>query len=219
MTPNFPPGTADSRESITDWWNRTRYRLYAPVYDWGARPLERGRKRAIERLEPQPGEHILILGSGTGMDLEYLPRGMEVTAIDAVSAMVRRTEARSESLGIDADVRVGDARSLPFDDDTFDFVVLHLVLSVVPDPEQVVAESARVLDSDGRVSIYDKFVAEESDPSLLRRAVNPAARFLFADLNRRLEPMATGTDLDIGKREPFLGGLYTATVARPTDGE
>ena len=219
MTGNFRSGTTDRGQSIADWWNRTRYRLYAPVYDWGARPLERGRKRAIERLDPRPGEHILILGSGTGMDLEYLPSGVKVTAIDAVSAMVRRTKERSETVGIDVDARVGDARSLPFDDETFDAVVLHLVLSVVPKPENVVAESARVLDPDGRVSIYDKFVAEESEPSLLRRAVNPAARFLFADLNRRLEPMVAGTGLDIGKREPFLGGLYTVTVARPTAGE
>jgi ubiquinone/menaquinone biosynthesis C-methylase UbiE len=150
------------------------------------------------------------------MDLEHLPTGVEVTAIDAVSAMVRRTEARGKALGIDVDARVGDARSVPFDDDTFDAVVLHLVLSVVPDPDQVVTESARVLDSDGRVSIYDKFVPEESHPSLLRRAVNPAARFLFADLNRQLEPMVADTDLDIGEREPFLGGLYTVTIARPT---
>jgi ubiquinone/menaquinone biosynthesis C-methylase UbiE len=219
MMGNFRSGTAESRQSIADWWNRARYRLYAPVYDWGARPLERGRKRAIERLDPQPGEHILILGSGTGMDLEYLPTGVEVTAIDAVSAMVQRTKARGETVGIDVDARVGDARSLPFDDETFDAVLLHLVLSVVPEPEKVVAESARVLNQDGRVSIYDKFITEGSDPSLLRRAVNPAARFLFADLNRRLEPMVTGTSLDIGKREPFLGGLYTVTIARPNSDE
>lgn len=70
------------------------------------------------------------------------------------------------------DARVGDARSLPFEDDSFDVVLLHLVLSVIPDSEAVVAETARVLDSDGRVSIYDKFVPRETDPSRLRRAVN-----------------------------------------------
>jgi len=205
--------------TVADWWNRFRYRLYAPVYDWGARPLERGRKRAIERLDPQRGERILLLGSGTGMDLEYVPQGVDVTAIDVTPAMVRRTEARGDSLGIDVDARVGDARSLPFDDESFDAVVLHLVLSVVPDPEAVVAETARVLDADGRVSIYDKFISEGSDPSILRRAVNPVARFLFADLNRRFEPMITGTGLDVETREPFLGGLYTVTIARPTADE
>lgn len=219
MNNKFSPDTVDDQSLVTDWWNRTRYRLYAPVYDWGARPLERGRQRAIERLDPQPGEHILILGSGTGMDLEYLPAGVQVTAIDVAPAMVHRTRERGDSVGLDVDARVGDARSLPFDDDTFDAVLLHLVLSVVPQPEEVVTESARVLDTDGRISIYDKFISEGSKPSLLRRAANPVARFLFADLNRRLEPMMAGTDLEIGTREPFLRGLYTVTIARPSHGE
>jgi ubiquinone/menaquinone biosynthesis C-methylase UbiE len=81
---------------VSNWWNRTRYGLYAPVYDWGARPLERGRRRAIERLDVQPDDRILILGSGTGMDLEHLPPGVAVTAIDVTPAMVRRTERRAD---------------------------------------------------------------------------------------------------------------------------
>lgn len=205
--------------TVPDWWNRTRYRLYAPVYDWGAKPLERGRERAIDRLDPQPGDRVLMLGSGTGMDLEYIPPGVSVTAIDVTPAMVRRTEARAQALGRDVDARVGDARSLPFDDDAFDAVLLHLVLSVVPEPTAVVAETERVLAPGGRVSIYDKFVPHDSSPSLLRRAINPLARVVFADLTRSLDPMLADTDLAIDTREPFLGGIYTVTIVRPAGRE
>lgn len=205
--------------TVSNWWNRTRYGLYAPVYDWGARPLERGRRHAIEQLDIQPGDSVLIPGSGTGMDLEYLPAGVEVTAIDVTPAMVRRTEKRGELLGLDVDARIGDARSLPFEDDSFDAVLLHLVLSVVPDPEEVVAETARVLNSEGRISIYDKFIPEGTKPSLLRRAVNPVARFLFADLTRHLEPMAAGTELELTTEESVLGGIYTVTIAGLSRGE
>ncbi|MDT3434875.1 methyltransferase domain-containing protein [Haloarcula sp. 1CSR25-25] len=202
--------------TVSNWWNRTRYGLYAPVYDWGAQPLERGRRRAIERLDIQSGDRVLIPGSGTGMDLEHLPAGVEVTAIDVTPAMVRRTERRGNSLGLDVDARVGDARSLSFEDDSFDVVLLHLILSVISHPERVVAETARVLDSEGRVSIYDKFVPEGTRPSLLRRAINPVARFLFADLTRRLEPMTADTDLELTTEESFLGGIYTVTIAAPS---
>lgn len=202
--------------TLANWWNRVRYRLYAPVYDRVASPLERGRQRAIDRLDPEPGDRILILGCGTGLDLEYLPTDVEITAIDVTPEMVRRTAARADRLGFDADVRVGDARTLPFDDDAFDGVLLHLVLSVVPEPESVVAETARVLAPDGRVSIFDKFVSQGTEPSLPRRAINPVARFLFADLNRRLELLVADTDLELGSREPFFFGLYTATIARPS---
>lgn len=211
--------TDTQEETRSDWWNRTRYRLYAPVYDIGAKPLEGGRKRAIERLELDADDEILILGCGTGTDLEYLPRDASITAIDLTPAMVEKTDSRAEKLGMDVDTRTGDARDLPYEDDRFDAVLVHLVVSVVPEPNRVMNETARVLAREGRVSIFDKFVPETTTPSLLRRALNPVARFLFADLNRSLEPMVEATNLALGDRESFLGGLYTVTVARPAGAE
>lgn len=203
----------------TNRWNRVRYRLYAPVYDVVARPLERGRQRAIERLDPGPDDRVLVLGCGTGMDVEYLPEGATVVAVDLTPSMVRRTATRAESLDRDVATGIADAQALPFADDAFDAVLLHLVLSVVPDPGTVVSETARVLAPDGRASLYDKFAPEDGDPSLARRVANPVARLLFADLNRPLEPMLAGTSLAVGRRETFFGGLYTVTVARPAGEE
>lgn len=207
------PDTTDWAE----WWNRLRYQLYAPIYDWVARPLESGRERALEQIVPTSGERILILGSGPGSDLPYLPDGASITAVDAVPAMVRRTRERAETLGMDVEARVGDAQALPFEDNRFDVVLLHLLLSVVPHPEAVVAETTRVLVPTGRVSIYDKFVPEGTEPSLLRRAVNPLARFLFSDLTRELDSLLAGSGLEITEpREHALGGLYTIARARPS---
>lgn len=137
--------------------NRARYGLYAPVYDLAARPLERGRQRAIERLALSPDDRVLVVGCGTGSDLAYLPAGTSVSAIDLTPAMVDRTRDRAEALDLDLDARVGDAQSLPYQDGAFDAVLLHLVLSIVPDPRAVAVETERVLAPGGRVSIYDKF--------------------------------------------------------------
>lgn len=200
--------------TLAEWWNRTRYRLYAPVYDWAARPLEAGRRRAIERLELGPDDEILILGSGPGVDLDYLPRNAHITAVDAAPEMVERAARRADTLGRAVDARVGDAQNLSLPDDSYDAVLLHLVLSVVPDPHAVAAETARVLRPDGRASVFDKFVAEDEEPSLLRRMLNPAARVLFSDLTRSLDPMLAGSGLEAGAREPVFGGLYTITIAR-----
>lgn len=200
----------------TDWWNRTRYRAYAPVYDWLAKPLEAGRERALDSLALEPGDRVLIVGCGTGADLPYFPAGVEVAAVDVTPAMVRRTEDRAADLGIDVDARVADARALPFDDDAFDAVVLHLVLAVVPEPHRVLAEVARVLAPDGRASVFDKFLPPDAEPSLLRRALNPIARVLFSDLNRRLEPLLDGSGLAVETRRTVLGDLYTIATLRPT---
>ena len=195
-------------------WNRIRYRLYAPVYDSIAKPLERGRQEAIESLELEPGQKLLIVGCGTGLDLDYVPKGVDVTAIDVTPEMVRRTQARAERLGHDVDVRVTDARSLSFDDDEFDAGTLHLLLAVVPDPKAVVDEVSRVLAPDGSVSLFDKFLREGETVSLPRRALNPVARLLFSDLTRRLDPLFADTDLTVEVRDTVLRGLYTIAIAR-----
>lgn len=195
--------------------NRARYRGYAPVYDHLARVFEPGRVRAIDRLEPAAEDRILILGAGTGRDLEHLPPTAEITTVDLTPAMVRRTAARADALGLDVDARVGDAQSLDLEENAFDVVLLHLVLTVVPDPTAVVAETARVLAPDGRVSIYDKFVPEGTTPSAIRRALNPLARLLFSDLTRELGPMLAETDLELVSRTSVYGDLYTIAIARP----
>jgi len=158
---------------LSNWWTRRRYRLYAPVYGLVAKPLERGRKRAVDRLDLDTGDRVLIVGCGTGSNLTYLPDNVAVTAMDLTLAMIRRTARRADSLAVNVEAQIGDAQNLPFVADTFDAVLLHLVLSVVPDPEAVVAETARVLTPDGKVSIYDKFVSEDDGPSLLCRTLNP----------------------------------------------
>jgi ubiquinone/menaquinone biosynthesis C-methylase UbiE len=201
--------------SLAGWWRRARWRLYAPVYDRLASPFERGRRRAIERLSPTPGDRILLVGCGTGLDLEHMSDGTLITAIDIVPENVRRTAERADALGFDIETRVADAEDLPFADGSFDAVALHLLLAVVPDPEAVLAETARVLASDGRVSVFDKFVPEGTTPSLGRRAVNPVARLLFSDVTRKLEPMVAGTSLTVGTREWVLGGFYSVATLEP----
>jgi phosphatidylethanolamine/phosphatidyl-N-methylethanolamine N-methyltransferase len=141
-----------------------------------------------------------------------------VTALDVVTGMVERTAARAAARGRDASVAVADGAALPFEDDAFDVVCLHLVLSVVPDPAAVAEETARVLAPGGRVSIYDKFVPAGETPSLARRLLEPVVCRLFASLTRSLEPMLAGTDLEVGETDAFLAGRYTVTVARdPTE--
>lgn len=204
--------------STSSWWSRARWRLYAPIYDAAVRPLEGGRRRAVELLGPGAGDRVLIPACGTGPDLRHLPPRTSITALDAVPAMARRASARARALGLDARTLVGDAQRLPFPDDTFDAVPLHLVLSVVPDPDAVVAETARVLAPGGRVSVYDKFVDEGTRPSRARRVLEPVARFLFSSLTRSLEPMLAGTGLRVVEREAAFGGLYTVALARPEGG-
>ena len=194
----------------TNRWNRVRYTLYAPFYDLIVRRLARGRRRAVELLNVKPGERVLIVGCGTGLDLELLPRDAVITAIDLTPAMVEKTRAR----GFAVDARVMDASKLDFPDGAFDCVLLHLILAVVPDPHATAREAARVLRPGGRASIFDKFLPDDRDPSLIRRLANLLTNLLATDINRRLGDLLAGTGLGVVREEGGgFGGVFRVVTA------
>lgn len=195
----------------TNRWNRARYTLYAPFYDLIVRRLGRGRRRAMELLDVKPGERVLIDGCGTGLDLELLPRDCIVTAIDLTPAMVEKTRARATALGMTVDARVMDAARLELADESFDCVLLHLILAVVPDPHTSAREAARVLRRGGRASVFDKFAAGRA--SLLRRAMNVIANFVATDITRSLEEILAGTELRTVREEASVfGGVFRVAL-------
>jgi ubiquinone/menaquinone biosynthesis C-methylase UbiE len=201
---------------VPSWWNRARYRAYAPVYDWLAWPLEPGRREAMEALAPRPSERTLVLGCGTGLDVRHLPVETPVTLVDAVPSMVRRARRRAAARGMTERARVADARALPFGQNAFDLVLLHSFLSVAAAPVAALRETARVLAPGGRVSIYDKFVPVGTQPSWLRRALNPLAQLFVSDFLCRLEPMLAAAEYEKeAHRRVGLAGVYSATIARP----
>ncbi|HEX6040060.1 class I SAM-dependent methyltransferase [Longimicrobium sp.] len=195
-------------------WNRVRYTLLAPLYDRvaGFRPQ---RRRSLEVLAPQTGEHVLIDGCGTGADLAFIPDGVAVTATDLTPAMVQRTRHRALLLGRTVDARVMDAQALEFADATFDAVVLHLILAVVPDPVAAIREAARVLKPGGRAAVFDKWVPDDADPSAARRAANLVARVVATEITRKLGPLADAAGLRVEHRETIgRGGFFSIALLR-----
>jgi len=114
--------------------------------------------------------------------------------------------------------RVMDARDLAFPDASFDGVVMHLILAVMPQPERGLAEAARVLKSGGRLAVFDKFLDDDLRPSFKRHLLNAIAKPLFSDMNRRLGPLIATTDLSIEQSEPAaIGGMYRlVTLTKPS---
>jgi phosphatidylethanolamine/phosphatidyl-N-methylethanolamine N-methyltransferase len=192
-------------------WNRLRYTVWAPAYDAvvGAAGLNTARRLSIDRLRLASGNRVLIVGAGTGLDLDFLPPNVHVTAIDVTPAMLKHLDRRAAGTGRSVTARIMDARQLAFPDSSFDAVVMHLILAVMPEPERGLREAVRVLKPGGRIAVFDKFLRDEERPSLKRRLLNAIAKPLFSDLNRRLGPLIAGTPLVIERDEPVaFGGTY-----------
>lgn len=85
---------------------------------------------------------LLEIGCGTGFFLEVLwQAGFNVTGLDASAAMLKRARTR---MGNKADLHLGKAEHLPFDDHEFDFVVLLTVLEFCDSPQDILREANRV---------------------------------------------------------------------------
>jgi ubiquinone/menaquinone biosynthesis C-methylase UbiE len=201
-------------------WDRLRYTVWAPAYDTivGAAGFNTARRLSIDRLRLASGDRVLIVGAGTGLDLDFLPSNVHVTAIDVTPAMLKHLERRAAATGRSVTARIMDARQLAFPDSSFDAVVMHLILAVMPEPERGLREAVRVLKSGGRIAVFDKFLRDDERPSLKRRVLNVLAKPLFSDLNRRLGPLIAGTRLVIEHDEPVaFGGAYRVVTLVHSD--
>ncbi len=149
------------------------YRLIAPFYDLAVEQATRGmRQHSLHGLPSRPST-ILLAGVGTGLDLPHLPPQHRYVGIDLTGAMLRRSLPRAGRL--DFCPVQGDVHHLPFADASFDAVVAHLILAVVPQPALCLAEISRVLKPGGEALILDKFLRRQQKAPL-RRLLNPLAR-------------------------------------------
>jgi ubiquinone/menaquinone biosynthesis C-methylase UbiE len=132
--------------------------------------------------------NVLEIAIGTGRNLRYYPRGVRLTAIELSPAMLDLARAEATALGLEADLRVGDAQALEFPDDCFDTVTCTLSLCTIPDDRAAVAEMRRVLRPGGRVRLLEHV----RSPMTAVRA-----------LERMLEPLFLRLEHDHLTREPL----------------
>ena len=114
--------------------------------------------RVIRSLGIEPGARVLEIGVGTGLALEAYPHHCQVTGIDLAPEMLERAQDRVNRNGWrHVTLAQGDALNLQFDNDTFDYVMAFHVVSVVPDPQRMMAEAQRVCRPGGLLTIINHF--------------------------------------------------------------
>ncbi|HHJ34535.1 MAG TPA: class I SAM-dependent methyltransferase [Gammaproteobacteria bacterium] len=166
---------------------RHSYTLLAPVYDTIVTgPLDACRIKSLARVTDSKDKKILINGIGSGLDIPHLPGDAIYTGTDITPAMLARAENRARdpaNKSLNIDLQIADSQALPFKDNHFDHIIMHLILAVVPRPELALQEACRVLKPGGKIYIFDKFI-KPGQLALARRLLS-----LF------LQHIATRTDV------------------------
>lgn len=199
--PRWAP-TPAKRSSCLD----RAYTLWAPFYDAAvASGLRESRRTSLAALGDVSGQRVALIGVGTGLDIPWLKPGAAYVGVDLTIAMITRARAKARTYGLPIHFVRGDGMVLPLRDGSFDRVILHLILAVVPRPSDLLAESARIVRPGGTIHIFDKFL-RPAQRAPLRRWISPLLGRLATRTDVVFEEvLATCPGLEVIRDEPDMG--------------
>jgi phosphatidylethanolamine/phosphatidyl-N-methylethanolamine N-methyltransferase len=159
---------------------RRSYARWAPVYDLAFGRITNGGRRLAAAHVNSMGGSVLEVGVGTGLAFRLYAPNVQVTGIDVSAEMLAKAQEKVDRAGLRnvAGLHQMDARAMAFADETFDHVAAMHIMSVVPDPEQVLAEMVRVCRVGGAVMIANHFAHTTEGWGWVERLAAPLAHLL-----------------------------------------
>jgi len=137
-------------------------------------PFYFSNKAVLKTLNPQHGSSILDVGCGTGIllqQLRQLGKGLNLYGMDIAPEMVKVARAK---FGKSVELRQGSANSLPYGDNSFDYVTCATSFHHYPNPDNSLREMFRVLKLGGKLVLLDPFTN-----GFLRKAICEVLGVLF----------------------------------------
>lgn len=173
------------------------YEKLAVVYDLIFGPtLHPGRVEALKKMNMQPGDKVLEVGVGTGINLPLYPSSCSVVGVDLSLPMLEKARERVVDNGLrNCRVLEMDAASMSFPDESFDIVYAPYLISVVPDPVKVAQEMKRVCRTGGRIVILNHFKSSNRLLSRVETAISPLTVHIGFKSDLDLQGFLTQADL------------------------
>jgi SAM-dependent methyltransferase len=124
------------------------------AYDAISRQIATALEHCVARLDPQPGETILDLATGTGWTSRLVARrGADVIGADIAGDLLAAADERARRKGLKIKYQIGDAEQLPFADQAFDGAISTFGVMFASRPEAAAGELARVCKHGARVAL------------------------------------------------------------------
>jgi ubiquinone/menaquinone biosynthesis C-methylase UbiE len=199
------------------------YDRLARVYDvWAALAESKARRCAFERADVTGHDDILEVAVGTGQMFAALaqsnPKGA-TRGIDVSPGMLTKARRRTCKIDKRVELQLADARALPFDDRSFDLVVVGYLFDLLPetDFDPVIAEIHRVLRDSGRLVVVDMTIAERHRDDVYRWVSRLRPRLLGGCRGVRLAACLTSGGFNVERRDYIAQGGFPSEVllARP----
>lgn len=197
-------------------WNKFIYKIGSPIYDkfFNSGNFLNARKQIFQSIPFDSKQKILFVGVGTGADLELINYSeLDITAIDYSPDMLGK--AKTKFKGSRMKFLEMDAQNMIFEDETFDYVVASLILSVVPDANKCFQEISRILKHEGKVIIFDKFAPKNKKLTLPKLLLRPIISALGTDIGRSFEELIQKNNkhLKIEEDTPIMmNGMYRKII-------
>jgi ubiquinone/menaquinone biosynthesis C-methylase UbiE len=190
-----------------------------------------GYDRRIERTErmlfpggrewacAQASGDVLEVAVGTGRNLPYYTRSAitTLTGIDLSPGMLAVARQRAKELGLDADLRLGNAEALEFPDAAFDTVLCTISLCNIPDYRAAIAEMYRVLRPGGRLVLLDHVASDRWWVLAAQKLLEQVTRRMNGDYQtRRPLPLVDAAGFVINNSERSrLGWVERLAATKP----
>lgn len=197
-------------------WNRVIYRIWSPIYDriFNSGVFLKARRQIFQQIPFNSGQKVLFVGVGTGADLELInPSDLIITAIDFSPDMLNRAREKFKNSSIKF-IEM-DAQNMKFKNETFDYVVASLILSVVPDADKCLTEMTRILKKEGKIIVFDKFVSKEHKLSLPKKLLRPLIKVLGTDIGLNFEELYCRNNKNLTINEDknvMMNGIYRKII-------
>ena len=178
-------------------------KVFPKILDIALRKIEPDRQRVVSQMRGK----VLEIGVGTGANFDHYHPECEVTGIEPGEVMLAHAQQRVDRLSKEDsasfDLQQASAHDLPFEDQSFDQVLVFLVLCTIPDSVRAVQEAARVLKPGGELHYFEHVRSPDAGIARWQDRLNPLWNKFACGchLNRSTEQLLVDQGLELQATE------------------